>query len=87
MHVAVEKGARESQTFAHYLDFLLTKGFIPIQARQWVDVIRRHGNDSAHGLFPPDGERAIGTLELTAILLRMVYELEFKARKFTTSEA
>ncbi|MGH2396665.1 MAG: DUF4145 domain-containing protein [bacterium] len=83
MHVAVEKGASEGHPFAHYLAFLLTNGYIPSQAQQWVDVIRQHGNDSAHGLVPPNADRAQGTLELTAILLRMVYELEYKAKKFT----
>jgi hypothetical protein len=82
MHVAVDKDAKEGKTFAHYIDHLTAQGYVTPPMRGWVDLIREHGNESNHRLPTPSRERAEGTLQFTAQLLRSVYEMEHLATKF-----
>lgn len=82
MHIAVDKGANEGDTFAKYLDYLTNSGYITPPMKPWVDLIRQHGNSSTHRLAPASPERATNTLVFTAQLLRLVYEMEHKSLKF-----
>jgi hypothetical protein len=79
----VEKGAKEAETFAAYLTHLESQGFITPPMKGWVNLIRQHGNKSTHELAAPDKERAESTVMFTAELLRLTYEMEFLAKKFT----
>jgi len=83
MHVAVEKGAKEGDSFVSYLTFLEKNGFVAPQMLTWLDLIRKHGNLAAHSLQDIDHERAESTVTFTAELLRMIYEMEFLAKRFT----
>lgn len=83
MHVAVEKGAREKETFSSYLTFLSEKGYITPPMAEWVDLIRQHGGKATHLIEQPDPERAECTLMFTAELLRLIYEMEYLARRYT----
>lgn len=83
MHVACDKGAKEGQSFASYLDYLETQGYLTPPMRDWVKLIKNHGNDSTHKLASPDRERAAGTLLFTVQLLRTVYEMSHIAGRFT----
>jgi len=53
MHVAVEKGAKEGESFAGYLAFLEQQGYVTPPMKPWVEVIRRHGNQATHELDEP----------------------------------
>ena len=83
MHVAADKGAPQNQTFQQYLDFLESKNYITPFMKKWVDVIRKHGNMSAHELSSPDKKRAESTLMFTAELLKLIYEMEFLSNQYT----
>lgn len=83
MHVAADKGAKEGETFAAYLSYLENNGYVTPPMKGWVDLIRQHGNKSTHKLDSPEKERAQSTVMFTAELLRLVYEMEFMANKFT----
>lgn len=82
MHVAVEKGAKEGKPFTDYLSHLETQGYITPPMKGWVDLIRQHGNKAAHRLDPPDRNRAESTLMFTAELLRLIYEMEYMAKRY-----
>ena len=82
MHVAVDKGAPEGESFAAYLAFLETHGYVTPPMKGWVDLIRMHGNASTHKLASPDKTRAESTTMFTAELLRLVYEMDFMAKKY-----
>ena len=82
MHIGVDKGAQEGQTFASYLDHLKSKGYITPPIEGWADLIRQFGNQSTHQLIPPDKKRTETTLNFTMVLLRIIYEMEYKAAKF-----
>lgn len=83
MHVAVDKGAKEGDSFASYLSFLETAGFVTPPMKGWVDLIRQHGNNATHKLPASDRGRAESTVMFTAELLRIVYEMEFMASKYS----
>lgn len=48
MHIAVDKGAKEGQSFIFYVDYLAEKHYIPPDAKEWVDKIRTRGNEANH---------------------------------------
>lgn len=75
MHVAVEKKADKNQSYAHYVNYLEAKGYVPPDGKQWVDRIRDLGNDANHDLPRSTQEDALDALEFTGQLLKFVYEL------------
>jgi DNA-directed RNA polymerase subunit RPC12/RpoP len=81
MHVAVDKGATEGETFVSYIDHIENQGFITPPMKPWVDLIRQHGNEATHTLDEPDEERAKHTVDFTAELLRIVYTMDHQAKK------
>lgn len=82
MHVAVEKGAKEEDSFVSYINHLESTGFITPPMKKWVDLIRDHGNKSTHTLEAADKSRAESTLMFTAELLRLIYEMEYVSDKY-----
>jgi len=83
MHLAVDKGATEGKSFASYIDYLEEKGYVTPPMRDWVKLIKDHGNEAQHRLKAPDRKRAEGTLLFTAQLLRSVYEMGHIAKQFS----
>jgi hypothetical protein len=83
MHVAVEKGAKEKESFESYLTFLGEKGYITPPMTAWVNLIRQHGGKATHLIEKPDRKRAESTLMFTAELLRLIYEMEHLASQYT----
>lgn len=84
MHVAVEKGAKEGDTFSNYISYLQMKGFVTPPMSGWVELIRTHGNKSNHELESVDKERAESTVMFTAELLRLIYEMETISKRYTS---
>ncbi|MFY9966044.1 MAG: DUF4145 domain-containing protein [Nitrososphaeraceae archaeon] len=85
MHVAVDKGAQEGKGFAEYIDYLESNQYVTPSMKSWVNLIRVHGNVATHKLDSPDQSRAESTLMFTAELLRLIYEMESFANKYTKS--
>ena len=81
MHIAVDKGAAEGESFQSYIDHLQAEGHITPTMKPWVDLIREHGNMVTHTLEEPDGERAKHTVIFTAELLRVIYEMEYLSKQ------
>jgi DNA-directed RNA polymerase subunit RPC12/RpoP len=86
MCVAVEKGAKEGESFSSYLTYLGKKGFITDAMMGWVEIIKEHGNKATHKIEKVDKGRAESTIMFTAELLRIVYEMEFMAKKYTNKK-
>jgi len=82
MHVAVEKGAEEGTSFADYISYLQGKGYVTETMKEWVDLIREHGNRATHEIETPEKGRAESTLMFTAELLRLIYEMEYMAKRY-----
>jgi hypothetical protein len=87
MHIAVDKGAPQDNTFKGFVDYLELNHHVTPAMKPWVDVIRQHGNIAVHELPHTDKQRAIGTLTFTEHLLRNVYEMEHLAKKFAPPPA
>ncbi len=81
MYIAVEKGADENKSFAYYIDYLETKGYITPPIKTWSDKIRSNANESTHEIIFPDKNRAENTFQFTMMLLRIIYEMEHKANE------
>lgn len=82
MHIAVEKGAKEGESFTNYLSYLEEKGFITPPMKDWVNLIRQHGNKATHLLESPDKKRAESTIMFTAELLRLIYEMDHISKQY-----
>jgi hypothetical protein len=80
MHIAVAKGAAEGLNFTEYVDFLEKEHWTPRDSKEWVDEIRKKGNQANHKIViasEADAHRLIGFLEM---LLRFMYEFPAKVK-------
>ena len=74
MNIAVELGATPNKTFQFYVKYLADNGYIPPNAKGWVDHIRNKGNEATHEIIlmsQPEAEELISFAEM---LLRIIYE-------------
>ena len=85
MNVSVDKGASAGQSFTSYIDYIQQQGYITPPMSGWVDIIRKNGNESNHEIKSPDKKHAEGTLSFTTQLLKLVYEMDHHASKFTSA--
>lgn len=80
MCIAVAKGAKEGETFKSYIDFL-SNGYIPPDAREWLDHVRMKGNEASHEISIILMEDAQLLMQLVEIVLKMVYEFTEMVRQ------
>jgi hypothetical protein len=59
MHIAVDKGADERQSFAFYIDYLQRNGWITPPMRAWVDLISTTLASSRSGCRAPEVRAAL----------------------------
>jgi hypothetical protein len=74
MNVAVSKGAEENKKFVYYVDFFEQKNLIPSGSKEWVDHIRKMGNEATHELPSVDYDNAKEIIIFAEILLKLIYE-------------
>lgn len=74
MHVAVDLGAQPGNSFASYVGYLLDEGYLPPNARGWVDRIRERSNEANHEIVLMGEEAATELLEAATLLLKIAYE-------------
>ena len=84
MHIAVDKcNGKEGDSFVNYIDDIVKAGYITPPMKPWVDKIRQEGNDATHTLNPPSQKDAENIMKFTTQLLKLVYEMDHIAGKFT----
>lgn len=81
MHIAVAKGAGENKTFAEYVDYLSEKGFVPLESKEWIDHIRKMGNEANHKIAIMNQQDAENLVYFMEILLKLVFEFPAMERK------
>ena len=81
MHIAVDKGAKEGESFQSYVEFLAEKGFVPPNGQGWVDHIRKKGNEANHEIRLMNAADAKDLLVFTEMLLRFDYEFPNRVPK------
>ncbi|RKO63246.1 DUF4145 domain-containing protein [Caldibacillus debilis] len=86
MNSSVDKGAEPGKKFVEYVDFLEENHFIPPNSRDWVDMIRKKGNEATHEIPSISKEDAMQMLEFTELLLKHIYELPGKMEKYKNGD-
>ena len=86
MHMAVEKGAKEGETFVEYIEFLAAKNYVPPGSEDWVDHIRKKGNDATHKIVLMTADDAEDLITFSAMLLRIIYEFPNRVKPKQDSE-
>jgi len=81
MNIAVEKGAKEGQSFIIYIDYLDEKHFVPPDGKEWVDLIRTKGNEANHEIKIMGREDAEELILFIEMLLKFIYEFPSKIKK------
>jgi transcription elongation factor Elf1 len=74
MNIAVSKGAKEGQSFVNYINFLSEKNYIPPDGKDWVNHIRKKGNDATHEISIMNREDAIELISFIEMLLKIIFE-------------
>ena len=74
MHVSVERGADKDKSFAYYVSYIDENHWIPPNGREWVDAIRKAGNEATHEISISSEADAKLLLDFIEMLLRFVYE-------------
>lgn len=80
MYVAVDKGDSAGKSFAQYIDYFESNGFIGSQNKEWVDKIRTIGNKYVHQLDEATKEDAQKVILFIKQLLGNLYEMPQLAR-------
>lgn len=81
MNIAVAKGAKEGETFISYVKYLSDNHFVPPDASDWVDHIRKKGNEATHEIAimaPDDAKDLITFIEM---LLKVIFEFPAMIKK------
>lgn len=74
MHIAVEQNADPDRSFKYYVDYLEDHHLITVTSQDWVDRIRKVGNEANHQLIQNTQEEAKYILTFTSMLLTTTYE-------------
>ncbi len=82
MHIAVAKGAEEGKNFIDYVEYLSSKGYVPPDAKSWVDHIRTKSNEANHEIVIMSEEEARDLISFCEMLLKLVYEFPATSRKY-----
>lgn len=86
MHIAVAKDAPTGGNFVSYVEYLSEKHYVPPDAKDWVDHIRKRGNEANHEINmmkEPDAAELIAFVEM---LLKLVYEFPAAMKKKTAGQ-
>lgn len=78
MHIAVEQGAQQGQSFMKYVEYLADNGYVPPNGKGWVDHIRKKGNEANHEIVLMGDADATELISFAEMLLKFLYE--FPAR-------
>jgi len=87
MHIAVAKDAKPGLTFTDYVDFLEAGHWTPPGSKEWVDEIRKKGNEANHKIVLATAEDASQLIGFLEMLLRFIYEFPAKVKKGSVGPA
>ena len=74
MNIAVARGADENKGFVYYVNYLADNNYLPPGGRDWVDLIRKKGNEANHEIAVMNREDAEELITFSEMLLRFIYE-------------
>lgn len=74
MHIAVAQGAQTGQNFIAYVQYLADNNYVPKGSEDWVDHIRKKGNEANHEIVIMNEEDAKDLISFIEMLLKIIYE-------------
>ncbi|TDN83508.1 uncharacterized protein DUF4145 [Salegentibacter sp. 24] len=74
MNIAVDQGAKQNLSFIKYVNYLSDQGFIPPNGRNWVDHIRKKGNEATHEIKMMEETDSKDLLTFTEMMLMFLFE-------------
>ena len=80
MNIAVSKGAKEGLSFQEYVNYLDSKRYTPPDSKEWVDHIRKKGNEATHEIALKTKNDAIELINFVEMLLKFIYEFPGKMK-------
>jgi len=81
MSIAVQQSAKEGLKFIEYVEFLAANGYIPPNGRNWVDHIRKKGNEATHEIALMNQSDAEELIAFSEMLLKFIYEFPSRVPK------
>jgi hypothetical protein len=75
MNAAVAQGAKQSEPFVTYVQFLADNGYVPPKGKHWVDHIRKKSNEANHEIALMTKTDAEQLITFTEMMLKFIYEL------------
>ncbi|SDI57287.1 DUF4145 domain-containing protein [Desulfosporosinus hippei] len=87
MNIAVSRGAKEGLKFIQYVEYLAQGGFIPPDAKEWVDHIRKKGNEATHEIAIMTKQDAEDLIDFVEMLLKIIYTFPATIKKKTKTES
>lgn len=74
MNVAVSQNADKNKSFEYYVNYLADNGYVPPNAKTWVNHIRTKGNEATHEIPAIKDEDAKDLLTFMEMILKLVFE-------------
>lgn len=74
MNIAVAEKAKEGMSFVQYIDYLHKQGFMTGKTTQWIDYIRKKGNEANHQIRVMQRKDAEQLITFVETFLRTNYE-------------
>lgn len=81
MHIAVSKNAEKGRPFIYYVKYLSKNNYVPPDAKEWVDHIRKKSNEANHEINIMESDDAKELIEFCEMLLKLIYEFPSIAKK------
>lgn len=75
MNISASEGAKEGLSYVDYVSYLESNNYIPPKGKEWVDKIRKLGNEANHSIEFKTKDDASLILNFTEMLLRFIYEM------------
>lgn len=84
MNIGVSKGAKEGIKFIEYVEFLSNKNYIPPDGKDWVDHIRKKGNEATHEISIMGKDDAKELIIFSEMLLTFIYQFPASIKRKTS---
>ncbi len=81
MQIAVSKGAEPGKPFFQYVEYFKENNFIPPGSEDWVDHIRKKGNEANHEIKIMELEDAEDLINFIEMLLKIIFEFPAITKK------
>lgn len=83
VNIAVNVGAKEGLNFVQYVDYLADENYVPKNAKDMLEAIRRLGNEAVHEIHTKSKMEAELAIKFLEMILKLMYEFPFDVKSLT----